>query len=157
MPTRAAQGGSCCHIRPHIKTFLHPGSKVAQSSLVSHFLSGADYMTSVRPGGIKQNKPRCYKLEAAWCLLVGTAGCQQEPQMDACASSGYDQGVCADEQSRRAAAAAFLGGYMQQRPASFQPAPYQAPVYQLPQIPVPRTTQCNSTPNYTGGFSTTCQ
>jgi hypothetical protein len=77
----------------------------------------------VRPGGIKQNKPRCYKLEAAWCLLVGTAGCQQEPQMDACASSGYDQGVCADEQSRRAAAAAFLGGYMQQRPASFQPAP----------------------------------
>jgi len=92
---------------------------------------------------------------SAICSCAALGGCNNAPQQDACAASGYDQNVCADEQSRRAAALGFLAGMRQNQPAPYQLPPVQP--YYVPPPPVSHTTQCNSTPNYAGGFSTTCQ
>ncbi len=83
-------------------------------------------------------------------VMLGTValgGCA--PREDACAASGYNQNVCADEQSRRAAALSILGNMRAQ-----QPAPYQVP---MPQTYYPPQTSCTSMPNGAGGFYTTCQ
>ncbi len=94
-----------------------------------------------------------FGLVAVCCALTGCA-----PQQDACAASGYDQNVCADEQSRRAAAIAILGNMRQNQPAPYQlPMPQAPQPYYMPPIQTSPVTHCNSTPNYAGGFSTTCQ
>ncbi len=89
-------------------------------------------------------------LVAAFVGALALAGCA--PREDACQASGYDPGVCAGEQSRRAAALAILGGMRQQQPYQLpmpqQPAPYQ--------IPVQPQTHCTSMPNGAGGFYTNC-
>ncbi len=67
---------------------------------------------------------------------LSLAGCATDAEQDAAACNGYgftpgtsDYGRCmmARDQQRRAAAAAFLGMQMQQRPPA-----YQVPVYQMP-------------------------
>ncbi len=84
--------------------------------------------------------------QASFFALLAVSGVGCAPQQDACASSGYDPNVCADEQSRRAAVASFLLN----RP---QPQPYVLPMPQAPQQTPVRN--CNSLPNGTGGYYTT--
>jgi hypothetical protein len=89
---------------------------------------------------------------ASMLCVLALGGCA--PRVDACAASGYDPAVCADEQSRRAAAIAILGAMR-----SSQPPAYQLPMPQTytPQLYVPHQAQCTSVPNGAGGFYTTCQ
>ena len=85
-----------------------------------------------------------------WLLLMALSACA--PQRNACADSGYNQNVCADEDRRRAAALAAYG-MMQQQPA-YQPVPYQ--VQQPFQLQTRSPTNCTSMPNGVGGFYTSC-
>jgi hypothetical protein len=83
------------------------------------------------------------QLSMAVVCIIASSGCA--PRQDACAASGYDQNVCADEQNQRDAVIRILGGQH----------PYQLP---MPQNYAPqRQSYCTSLPNGAGGFYTTCQ
>jgi hypothetical protein len=88
---------------------------------------------------------RAYSLSFSMAALCTAALSGCAPRQDACAASGYDPNVCADEQNQRNAALSILGAQH----------PYQLPMPQ--NYARPRQTYCTSLPNGAGGFYTTCQ